>query len=277
MTSNTKKGILSGPGIPGPQASRSTRSVTNPPASINSPSTARTAKAGPSTVPDQPESDADQTLRIEGESITPVLDKPTTRSPPHSLCSPRSSHSRRLTNPPLADIGRTITHHNRKGKDREQHLFHGIPHLKHAYAYEETLSESMTRCHHPWDPMDEEDDPLLEYGADDGKLPGLTLEQTMPIRDIILRWTAPHQFMVWKSLEDYTNILCPSEETSVQLRVLEAETYYSLNTTLLLHVYEVDLGISQILEAIDLLLTSPYHSLSYNWGLALEGDVHSTT
>ena len=256
MTSNAKKGILSGLGIPGPQASRSTRSVTNPPASINSPSTARTAKAGPSTVPDQPESDADQTLRTEGESVTPVPDKPTTRSPPHSPRSPRSSHSRRLTNPPLADIGRTITHHNRKGKDRELHLFHGIPHLKHADAYEETLSESMTRCHHPWDPMDEEDDPLLEYGADDGKLPGLTLEQTMPIRDIVLRWTALHQFMVWKSLEDYTNILCglPLEETSVQLRVLEAETYYSLNTTLLLHVYEVDLGISQILEAIDLLL-----------------------
>ena len=114
----------------------------------------------------------------------------------------------------------------------------------------------MTRCHHPWDPMDEEDDPLLEYGADDGKLPGLTLEQTMPIRDIVLRWTALHQFMVWKSLEDYTNILCglSLEETSVQLRVLEADSYYSLNTTLLLHVYEVDLGISQILEAIDLLL-----------------------
>ncbi|KIK09070.1 hypothetical protein K443DRAFT_128061 [Laccaria amethystina LaAM-08-1] len=104
--------------------------------------------------------------------------------------------------------------------------------------------------------MDDEDDPLLEYGADDGALPGLTLEQTIPIRDIVLRWMAPHQYMVWRSLEDYTNILCglPLEETSVQLRVLEGESCYTLITTLLLHLYEVVLGITQILEAIDTLL-----------------------
>jgi hypothetical protein len=166
------------------------------------------------------------------------------------------SRPRRSAEPSLLEIGKTILQNSRKGKERERHLFHGIPHLKHADAYEETLSESLTRCYHPWDPMDDEDDPLLEYGADDGALPGLTLEQTIPIRDIVLRWMAPHQYMVWRSLEDYTNILCglPLEETSVQLRVLEGESCYTLITTLLLHIYEAVLGITQILEAIDALL-----------------------
>jgi len=92
--------------------------------------------------------------------------------------------------------------------------------------------------------------------VEEGKLPGLSLEETMPIRDIVLRWITPHQYMVWKSLEDYTHILCglPLEETSMQLRMLEGDLYYTLNTTILLHVYKVVLGITQILAAIDELL-----------------------
>ena len=62
--------------------------------------------------------------------------------------------------------------------------------------------------------------------------------------------------MVWGSLEDYTNIFCglPLEENSMQLRILEGESYYTLVTTILLHAYEVVLGITQILTAIDALL-----------------------
>jgi len=155
----------------------------------------------------------------------------------------------------LTEIGRTITQNKHKGKDRECHLFYDVPHLKHADVYEETLLESLTRCHHPWDP-EEDDDPLTEYGVEEGKLPGLSLEETMPIWDIVLRWIAPHQYMVWKSLEDYTHILCglPLEETSMQLRMLEGDSYYTLNMMILLHVYEVVLGITQILAAIDELL-----------------------
>jgi hypothetical protein len=91
MAGNNKKGILSGPGIPGQQTSKAMRSVSNPPGGGNSPAVVRSAKAGPSLVSNQPEIEADQTLRTEEETVTPIRDKPVdnqiTRSP---LCSPRS-------------------------------------------------------------------------------------------------------------------------------------------------------------------------------------------
>ena len=232
------------------------RSVTNPSSIIDSPTIPRNAQVGTSAAPSQPELEADQTLQTEEGSTTVERDRtaenPVIRSPPHS---PRASRSRRSTGVPLTEISKTVIQNNRKGKAREHHLFYDIPHLKHADAYDETLSESLTRCHHPWDPM-EDDDPLTEYGAEEGKLPGLTLEQSMPIRDIVLRWIAPHQYLVWTSLEDYTNLFCglPLEVNSVQLRMLEGESYYALITTILLHAYEVVLGITQILAAIDELL-----------------------
>ena len=67
MTGNSKKGILSGPGIPGQQTSKTTRSVTNPPVGGSSPAVARSVKAGPSMIPKQSELEADQTLRTEEE------------------------------------------------------------------------------------------------------------------------------------------------------------------------------------------------------------------
>ena len=56
-------------------------------------------------------------------------------------------------------------------------------------------------CHHPWDP-DNDPDLLMEFGAEDGVLPGLTLSQSMPFRDIVIRWMAQHQNLEWQSLED---------------------------------------------------------------------------
>ena len=79
--------------------------------------------------------------------------------------------------------------------------------MKTAHAYEETLLESLARCHHPWSP-DEDSDPLIGFGVEEGALPGLTLSQTMLFRDIVIRWTEPHQNLDWQSLEDYTHMLC---------------------------------------------------------------------
>ena len=102
----------------------------------------------------------------------------------------------------------------------------------------------------------------------------------MPIWDIVLRWIAPHQYLVWTSLEDYTDLFCglPLEVNSVQLRMLEGESYYALITTILLHAYEVVLGITQILAAIDeLLARSPQKAFHLDKGYVILKQLQSST
>ena len=150
-------------------------------------------------------------------------------------------------------------------------MFSHVPHLKLAQAYEETLSESLTRGHHPWSPEDDPD-PLLGFGVEEGALPGLTLSQSMPFRDILIRWTAQHQNLEWQLLEDYTHMLCAVSlnQNDVELKPDNGRSYYSLWTTFLMHTYEVTLGITQIISTIDQLMArSSRRSFSIDKGFVI--------
>ena len=138
----TKKSTLMGPGVSGQLASWATRAVTNPSSVIYSPTIPGSIWAGTSAAPSQTELEADQTLQMEEESASVKQDRMVENSANHS--PPRSPHalwSRCSMGVPLTDINKTMVQ-NSQGKEREQHLFHNIPHLKHADAYNETLSES---------------------------------------------------------------------------------------------------------------------------------------
>ena len=197
MANSNRKTTLSGPGQPGQTSSRASRSASNvPPAS--SPAGPRSARgSGVYEVP-QAEEDPNQTLQTEEGN--PVIARRESRAS-SSNAAPSAAKSS------VTEVVKGIIAKNKKGKEKEPHLFSHVPHLKSAQAYEETLSESLTRCHHPWDP-DSDSDPLAEFGAEDGALPGLTLSQSMPFRDIVIQWMAQHQNLEWQSLEDYTQMLC---------------------------------------------------------------------
>ena len=127
------------------------------------------------------------------------------------------------------------------------------------------------RCHHPWNP-NEDRDPLAEFGAEEGALPCISLSQTMPFRDMIIRWTAPHQNLEWESLEDYTQMLCAIDLTQddVQLNPENGSSYYSLRYMFLIHTYEVTLGISQIISTMDhLMAQSPRRTFSIDKGFII--------
>ena len=245
MANSNRKTTLSGPGQPGQTSSRASRSASNvPPAS--SPAGPRSARgSGVYEVP-QAEEDPNQTLQTEEGN--PVIARRESRAS-SSNAAPSAAKSS------VTEVVKGIIAKNKKGKEKEPHLFSHVPHLKSAQAYEETLSESLTRCHHPWDP-DSDSDPLAEFGAEDGALPGLTLSQSMPFRDIVIRWMAQHQNLEWQSLEDYTQMLCAVSLTQedVELKPNNGSSYYSLRYTFLIHTYEVTLGITQIITTIDRLL-----------------------
>ena len=160
---------------------------------------------------------------------------------------------------------------SKKGKEKELHLFTHVSHLKTAQAYEETLSESLTRCHHPWNP-EEDPDPLVKFGAEEGLLQGLSQAQTMPFCNIVIRWTEPHQNLDWESLEDHTLMLCAINlvQKDIELMPENRKSYFTLHSRILMHTYEVTLGITQIISMIDTLMArSARRSFSIDKGFLI--------
>ena len=245
MTSSSQKPKLTGPGHPGQQTSRASRATSNPP-SVSSPAGKKDPKWEGSVSAQQAEEDSDRTLQTTEGSPSPTREETPPRDSNTSASTIKSA---------AVEAVRGIITKSKKGKERELHLFAHVPHLKTAQAYEETLSESLTRCHHPWNP-EEDLDPLVGFGVEEGLLPGLNQVQTIPFCDMIIRWTEPHQNLDWQSLEDYTLLLCTIKlsQKDVELMPENGKSYFTLHYRILMHTYEVTLGISQIISTVDTLL-----------------------
>ncbi|KAF8132691.1 hypothetical protein K438DRAFT_1998422 [Mycena galopus ATCC 62051] len=72
-------------------------------------------------------------------------------------------------------------------------LAHQIP------VHDEDVGSSLLRHHTVFDPHLDYD-PLLQYRADGGLMPGKTAEETIQLRDVIIRWESPHRNFNWRSL-----------------------------------------------------------------------------
>ncbi|KAF8146253.1 hypothetical protein K438DRAFT_1535626, partial [Mycena galopus ATCC 62051] len=102
-------------------------------------------------------------------------------------------------------------------------------------------------------------DPLLSYGAVDGLLPGKTAEETMVLRDIVMRWVQPHINLNWETLDE--GILKFNEEKPVKLGLLvfknQDQTSYSLGSFLLERFAHLVLAATQILDGLNEFLGNP--------------------
>ncbi|KAJ7812345.1 hypothetical protein B0H13DRAFT_2383291 [Mycena leptocephala] len=67
--------------------------------------------------------------------------------------------------------------------------------------YDEDIGSSLLKYHPVFDPA-RDNDPLFEYGAVDGLLPGKTAEETIVLRDVVMHWELPHINLYWERLED---------------------------------------------------------------------------
>ena len=175
MANSNHKATLSGPGQPGQTSSRVSISASNIPP-VSSPAGPRRARG--SGVYKVPQVEEDPNQMMQTEEGNPVIAQQESRASSSNAVPSAVKFS-------VTEVIKGIIAKNKKGKEKEPHLFSHIPHLKSAQAYEETLSESLRCCHHPWDP-NSDSDPLVEFGAEDGALTGLTLSQSMPFRDIVI-------------------------------------------------------------------------------------------
>ncbi|KAF9022122.1 hypothetical protein BDZ89DRAFT_1042400 [Hymenopellis radicata] len=67
---------------------------------------------------------------------------------------------------------------------------------------DEPLTMSAARFHAPWNPLDVEEDPLTPFGAVNGFLPRRTAEETIWIRELIIRVFYPHTGNFWRNLPE---------------------------------------------------------------------------
>ncbi|KAJ7027590.1 hypothetical protein C8F04DRAFT_1266830 [Mycena alexandri] len=123
---------------------------------------------------------------------------------------------------------------------------------KHLDIFDEDLETSLARYHPVLDP-NQDDDPLLPYGAEDGGMPGKTLEETKLLRDTVTRWTLPHGQWDWSSLDEGVQEFASLRMTFSDINGYHSKsgsTLFSLNHHTLDRIAQLTLVVHQILKAL---------------------------
>ncbi|KAJ7458100.1 hypothetical protein FB451DRAFT_1046838, partial [Mycena latifolia] len=90
--------------------------------------------------------------------------------------------------------------------------------------YNEPLHSSVERYHELYDPESVlQYDPLVRFGALDGRLPNRSSEESIALRDVLIRYTSPHLELIWETLSDGIAGLLTLHHPSMFLRSLERE------------------------------------------------------
>ncbi|KAF9550927.1 hypothetical protein CPC08DRAFT_606756, partial [Agrocybe pediades] len=95
-------------------------------------------------------------------------------------------------------------------------------------------------------------DPLEEFGSMDGLLPDRPPEEAMLLRDIVIRWTAPHLACIWDSLHQAIEAFLRARVTVTELVAYDVQnddTFYALPKERLNEIGQIILAITQILAA----------------------------
>ncbi|KAF8143406.1 hypothetical protein K438DRAFT_1516035, partial [Mycena galopus ATCC 62051] len=102
-------------------------------------------------------------------------------------------------------------------------------------------------------------DPLLSYGAVDGLLPGKTTEETMVLRDIVMRWVQPHINLNWETLKEGIQKFSEEKPSKHGLLVFrhQERAVYSLGSFLLERFAHLVLAATQILGGLNEFLGNP--------------------
>ncbi|KAJ7236764.1 hypothetical protein C8J57DRAFT_961182, partial [Mycena rebaudengoi] len=120
----------------------------------------------------------------------------------------------------------------------------------------ESLSSSIERFHEQYDPFDEsKDDPLLDYSAIDGTLQGITAESAILLRDVIIRYTAPHRSFLWDDLPSSIVEILKIDAESLAINSVRdpsnGERCFCLDLTKLSAMAHTVLAVQQILDVLN--------------------------
>lgn len=134
-------------------------------------------------------------------------------------------------------------------RDKWESIFKGKRHFEDVQIYKENIHESLTRYHEEYDPLVALD-PLFDYGSSDGSLPGRTDEETMSLRDILLRLYSPRTDCMWDDLPSAIDEFMKYQFTVDDLVSFNSGgiTHYYLHKEQLVEIAHIILALNQVLE-----------------------------
>ncbi|KAF8176550.1 hypothetical protein BJ912DRAFT_857340, partial [Pholiota molesta] len=130
-------------------------------------------------------------------------------------------------------------------------VFDGIEQAAHLDLYIEPLHWSVIKYHALYDPNSDVD-PLHKFGAVDGYLPGRTPEECMELRDVVFRWTLPHNQFIWEDLPSAVETFAEYEFSVRDLipTDLDDTTCYSVLPARLLAFGHTIIALSQVIQGL---------------------------
>ncbi|KAF8182540.1 hypothetical protein BJ912DRAFT_854095, partial [Pholiota molesta] len=130
-------------------------------------------------------------------------------------------------------------------------VFDGIDQATHLDLYIEPLHWSVLKYHARYDPSTDID-PLHEFGAIDGYLPGRTPEECMELRDVVFRWTLPHNQFLWEDLPSAVASFAEYRFSAHDLVPYDGadNTFYSVLPARLLSFGHTIIALSQVIQGL---------------------------
>ncbi|KAJ7446731.1 hypothetical protein FB451DRAFT_1054836, partial [Mycena latifolia] len=121
--------------------------------------------------------------------------------------------------------------------------------------FEEPLHSSVERYHELYDPESTlQYDPLVRFGALDGRLPNRSHEESMALRDVLIRYSFPHLELLWETLSDGIVGLLSLQHPSAFLCSLEREKgqpqLFCVSADILVVFGHVCLAVQQVLDGL---------------------------
>ncbi|KAJ7256981.1 hypothetical protein C8J57DRAFT_961908, partial [Mycena rebaudengoi] len=105
-------------------------------------------------------------------------------------------------------------------------------------------------------------DPLIRFGAVDGKLPHRSMEESIALRDVLIRWTAPHMELQWENLpqgiRDVAALGSPLQFVS-ELDEVHTPRLYCISLPALIFLAHICLAVQQIMDGVSDFLNKAQH------------------
>ncbi|KAJ7142836.1 hypothetical protein C8R44DRAFT_866120 [Mycena epipterygia] len=119
--------------------------------------------------------------------------------------------------------------------------------------YNEPLDASVSRFH-SFDAEEEDNDPLLYYGAVDGLVPGKDDAASMSLRDAVIHYQHPLCNFLWTRLSEAITSIVEMDAGTIEVAITEdpvsQDLFYNLNLHALTTVTHAVFAVQQILEAL---------------------------
>lgn len=116
---------------------------------------------------------------------------------------------------------------------------------------DEPISCSVEKYHPRYDP-NEDKDPLTEFGALNGLMPGRDFAATALLRDAVIRWTTPHRLLVWSDMDSAIDIMRELRPQLTELLAFKEQggIMYSIGSARLTRFGHLVLAVQQVLDAL---------------------------